>query len=109
MPSTTQVSYLQHLSVYRKDKEIRCALKEKTEAEQEAYLKEYVGYEEDSAAEKEEYIAKEQTPASIKNYIRKLERELFYIGLFLSQEGLYEEAHAYVEDHKDEPIPFEFG
>ena len=37
-----------------------------------------------------------------------LERELFYIWLFLSQEGLCEEARDFVADHKDEPIPFEF-
>ena len=96
------------LTVYRMDKEIQRGLKGKTKAEQVSYLKRYTGYEEAAGEEEAERIAREQTPDLIKARIRKLERELFYIWLFLSQEGLCEEAHDFVADHKNEPIPFEF-
>ena len=42
-----------------------------------------------------------------KEKIRLLQRKLFYIWMFLSQEGLEEDAEEYVKNHMDEPTPFE--
>lgn len=97
-----------YLSVYRIDHEIRCELRGKTPAERESYLREYIGWCEESEEEQAERIAREQTPALARKHIRELERELFHIWEFISHEGLWSEACAYIDSHKDEPVPFEW-
>lgn len=97
------------LDVYRMDREIRAELKGKSRAERIAYLKEYVGYQDETPEEKKQREDAANTPDSVKEYIHKLEREVFYLWLFLSRENMEAEAREYVAENRDEPIPFEFG
>ena len=34
-------------------------------------------------------------------------RQLFYLWMFISQEGLWDEAREFIEENMDTPIPFE--
>ena len=43
----------------------------------------------------------------LKEHIRRLERELFHIWGYIGQEGLWNEAREYVDEHAGEAIPFE--
>ena len=88
------------LDVYRQDQRIKKELAGKTGKEKEAWLKEYMGYEE--AAREDP-----QTTEQLKEQLRKLERELFHVWGYISQEGLWNEAREYVEEHADEAVPFE--
>ena len=76
-----------------------------------AYLKEYIGFVDETDAERQEREENErlhrQTPKKAQQKIRKLQRELFYTWIFLSQEGLREEAEEFIKEHMDEPVPFE--
>lgn len=94
------------LDVYRMDREIKQAIKGKSPAEKERYLKEYTGYEE-PPEETPESIVWKQLPGPIKDRIRKLEREAFYLSIFVAQEGLWDEAQEFLNDNMDDPIPFE--
>ena len=81
---------MEFLEVYRADREIDRDLQGKTPKEKEAYLKEL----------------KAETPEPVNEHIRKLERELFHTWAFIMSEGLYSDAMEYLEEHKDEEIPF---
>jgi len=103
---------LDFLSVYRMDKELEQELKGKSEAEQEAYLKEYTGYTADEVPEDTEEAkairtAFGKTPQPVKDRMRKLKRETFYMWMFITQEGLWEEAREFLEENMDIPLPFE--
>lgn len=99
------------LDVYRMDQAFDAALKDKTDAEKRTYLMNYFGWDDDESTETKEQeemrSAYSQTPPVVLKRIRTLKRELFYLWMFLSSEGLYEEAREYVEDNKDEEVPFE--
>ena len=99
------------LEVYRTDKELDAATKGMSEEEMVAYLKEYTGFvgegEEERQARIERERIYEQTPESVREKIRLLQRKLTYIWMYVTEEGLYEEAHEYVSAHMDEPTPFE--
>ncbi|MGX8686554.1 MAG: hypothetical protein ACSW8K_01965 [bacterium] len=99
------------LEVYRTDKELDKATKGMSAEQRIAYLKDYVGYVDDTEEEREERNRNErlheQTPDEVKEKIRRMQREIFYTWMFLSQEGIYEDAEEYVREHMDEPIPFE--
>ena len=99
---------MEFLEVYRSDREIDRELQGKTSREKEAYLKELLGFVEETAEEKAMREAKAKTPAPVNDHIRKLERELFHTWAFIMQEGLCSEAMEYLEDHKDEESPFEW-
>ena len=99
---------MEFLEVYRSDREIDRELQGKTSREKEAYLKELLGFAEETAEEKAMRKAKAKTPAPVNDHIRKLERELFHTWAFIMQEGLCSEAMEYLEDHKDEESPFEW-
>lgn len=99
---------MEFLEVYRSDREIDRELQGKTSREKEAYLKELLGFVEETAEEKAMCEAKAKTPAPVNDHIRKLERELFHTWAFIMQEGLCSEAMEYLEDHKDEESPFEW-
>jgi len=99
---------MEFLEVYRMDRSIDKDLQGKTPQEQEAYLKDLLGYQEETAEEKELREAKAKTPEAVNAHIRKLERELFHTWAFIMAEGLYSEALEYVNEHKDEETPFEW-
>lgn len=94
------------LDVYRMDREIRQALKGKSRAEREQYLKEYTGYEESPEAAPES-IAWKQLPEPVKDRLRQLERKAFYLSMFIGQQGLSKESEEFLKDNMDDPIPFE--
>ena len=91
---------LDFLTVYRDEEEIRRATVGMSSEEARKYALAYYGW--DEPEPKEVY-----TMDSLKNRIRKLERELFYVWDFIGQEGFWNEASEYVNEHRDEPIPFE--
>ena len=99
---------MEFLEVYRTDRAIDKELQGKTPQEQGAYLKDLLGYQEESAEEKELREAKAGTPEPVNTHICKLERKLFHIWAFIMEEGLYSEALEYVNEHKDEETPFEW-
>lgn len=99
------------LEVYRTDKELDAATKGMTADERIAYLKDYIGFEDEPeevrlAREENERLHRE-TPEKAKEKIRLLQRERFYTSVFLEDKGLCEEAEDFVKSHMDEPIPFE--
>ncbi len=84
------------LAVYRLDKDLDKALKGKSKTEKEHYLKDYFGYE--NPGEKLQQA---------EDQFRKLQRESYYLWMFISSQGLWEEAHEFLEDNMDEPMLFE--
>ena len=46
------------------------------------------------------------TPQIAKDYIHKMEHELFFLWEYIWQKGLGDEAQSHVDANKDEPIPF---
>lgn len=84
------------LAVYRLDKELDKALKGKSKTEKEHYLKDYFGYE-----------SPEEKLQQAKGKSRKLQHESYYLWMFISAQGLWEEAREFLEDNMNEPIPFE--
>ena len=99
---------MEFLEVYRLDRAIDKELQGKTPQERETCLKDLLGYQEETAEEKELREAKDATPGPVNAHIRKLERELFHIWAFIIEEGLCSEAMEYVNEHRDEESPFEW-
>lgn len=91
------------IDAYRLDRELREAMKGMKRNEREQYLKDYIGYEDepDQVAETPDEKLRRAT-----KHIHRLEHELFYLWEYLSQEGLWSEAKAYLEESEDEEIPF---
>ena len=96
------------LAAYRLDRELSENMKGMTIAEKNSYLKSYIGYEEPPAEVIAMNEAKKNTPKLIEDRVRHLERELFHLWEYIWQEGLGDEAREFMEEHKDEPIPFEW-
>lgn len=88
------------LEVYRQDAKIEKELSGKTKKDKDAWLKAYMGYDEPQDAPA-------PTQEQLKEHIRKLERELFHVWGYIGQEGLWNEAREYVDEHAGEAIPFE--
>lgn len=97
---------MEFLEVYRMDREIDRDLQGRTPKEREEYLKQLLGHKEENEEEKALREAKEKTPELTAAHIHKLERELFHTWAFIMSEGLYSEAKEYLEEHKDEELPF---
>ena len=99
------------LEVYRTDKELDKATRGMSSEQRTAYLKDYIGYVDETEEERTERARNErlheQTPDEVKEKIRRMQREIFYTWMFLSREGIYEDAEEFVREHMDEPIPFE--
>lgn len=92
---------MDYLDVYRQDQVIKAAIKGKSAAEAELYLKEYMGYE----GERSEATASRQKK-SAREHIRDLEHELFFLWEYLCSGGLWNEAKEYLEEHEQDEIPF---
>ena len=84
------------LAVYRLDKELDRTLKGTSKSEKETYLKEYFGYQ-----------SPEEKLQQTEEQFHKLQRESYYLWMFISSQGLWEEAHEFLEDNMDEPMLFE--
>jgi hypothetical protein len=99
------------LDVYREDKQLDAATRGMTKSEKASYLKEYVGFPEESAEERAQGEANqhlhEQTPEAAREVIRTLQRKIFYLSTFLAEQGLSSEAEDYLSDHMDTPALFE--
>ena len=96
------------IDAYRLDRSLGKAMSGMTRAERIDYLKDYAGYEDPSPEEMAMERAKGNTPKLVEEHVRRLEREVFNLWNFIWQEGLGDEAREFVEDHKDEEIPFEW-
>ena len=98
------------LSVYRMDRELKQAMTGMTKAERTAYLKDYTGYEDEPEEVQQLRKLKDITPPFARDYIHRLERKDFYTRDFLAHNGYpgLAELNKYVEDHLDEPLPFEW-
>jgi hypothetical protein len=97
------------LDVYRADHDIAAAIRGKTRAEKNAYIKEYTGYVDPTPEERERMDAIRNTPVYVQKKYKELSRKLFLLWEFLAEEGLYREAREYLEDHKDDEMPMDFS
>ncbi len=99
------------LDVYREDKKLDAATKGMTKAEKIAYLKEYIGYtdepEEERIRREENELLHKRTPEAARKVIQKLQREIFYLYMFVVEQGLAPEADEFLEERMDTPAPFE--
>ena len=96
------------IEAYRHDRGIRELTKGMTEAERIEYIKDLYGYTDPSPEELAIEEAKMNTPKLIEDRVRQLERDLFHLWDFVQNYGLYCEAMKYVDELKDEEIPFEW-
>lgn len=96
------------LDVYRMDRELDSATQGMTEKERTAYVRDYLGFSDDEDPEEMRAMseAKEHTPQIAKDYIHKMEHELFFLWEYIWQKGLGDEAQSHVDATRDEPIPF---
>lgn len=99
------------LEVYRTDKELDKATRGMTTDRRIAYLKEYIGYandtEEEGQAREDSGRLQRKTPTEVQRKMRMLQRQLHYTWMYLAQEGIWEEAEEFVKGHMCEPAPFE--
>lgn len=84
------------LDVYRLDRNFDQTLKGMPESEKEAYMKDYFGYE----------STKKISRQTVEQF-RRLQRESYYLWMFISSQNLWDEAHDFLEDNMDEPMLFE--
>ena len=95
------------LDVYRLDKELDGAVQGKNAIEREICLRQYFGDEEEVPLEKAKQESWEELPKQVQDYVRKLKREVFYLWIFLTEQGLWEDAREFMEENRNEPAPFE--
>lgn len=99
------------LDVYREDKMLDAAMKGMTDEEKTAYLKEYIGFvdetDEELVRREENKRLHEQTPEAARTVIRTLQRKIFYLYMFLAEQGFTTEPDEYLDEHMDDPAPFE--
>ena len=94
------------LDVYRMDRKDKAGLKRKIQGGKGTISEKYIGYF-DPPEEALESFAWKRLPEPIKDRIRKSEREVFYLSMFMAQEGLWAEAQEFLNNNMDKPIPFE--
>ena len=92
------------IDAYRLDRSIRDDMRGMTSSEKEAYLKSCMGWDDPSPEEFALYEAKKNTPEIARDHVRKCERELFNLWCFVWQEGLGDDARAFIDEHKDDAI-----
>ena len=99
---------LNFLEVYRADHEIAAAIRGKTPDEKEAYIKEYVGYEDPTPEELERMDAIRNTSAYVITRYEEISHQLDILWNYLIEKGLNDDARIYLEKHMDDepPIPF---
>ncbi len=99
------------LKVYRTDRELDVATKGMSDEQRIAYLKDYIGYtdetEEECRVREDNERLHSQTPEKAREKIRMLQRKLHYAWLYMAQEGIWEEAEEFIREHMDDPVPFE--
>lgn len=96
------------IDAYRLDRSIRDDTRGMTKAEKDAYLKSCMGWEYPSPEQISLDGAKRNTPKLVEDHVRRLERELFNLWSFVWQEGLGAEAREFVDERKEDEIPFEW-
>lgn len=89
------------LDTIREDLEIEKELAGKTSSEQEQFLKDYIGYSDESII-----LPATDRLKEMKDHIGKIEHDLFYLWMYLSSEGLINEAQEFLRDFEEDPIPF---
>ena len=96
------------LDAYRLDRGLSQDMKGMTRKERAAYLKSCIGQDDPPPEVIAMDEAKKNTPKLIEDRVRHLERELFHLWNYIWQEGLGEEAREFVEEHRDDRLPFEW-
>ena len=96
------------IEAYRYDRSIQELIDGMPEAKKITYLKDLYGYTDPTPEELAMEDARKNTPELIRNRVRHLERDLFHLWDFVRGLGLYCEAKRYVDELKDEEIPFEW-
>lgn len=84
------------------DRELREGMKGMKPAEREKYLKDYIGFED----EKSKNESVEEKLLRAKGHIDDLEHQMFFLWQYLVSEGMWTEAEEYLEEHKDDELPF---
>ena len=97
------------LQVYRTDHEIAAATRGMTPEEKVAYIKEYTGYTDPTPEELERTEAVKATPVYVQKKYEEMYRKMFLLWRYLAEEGLWNEASEYLEEHKDDEMPFDFS
>ena len=97
------------LDVYRIDHEIAVATRGMTPAEKEVYIKEYTGYTDPTPEERERYEAVKSTPEYVQKKYAEIYRRMLLLWRYLAEEGLWNEATEYLEEHKDDEMPLDFS
>lgn len=96
------------LSVYRMDRDLDLELRGIHGDKRIERLKEILGWTDPTPEELAMEEAKRNTPKLIEDLVRHLERDYFHLRQFVWNKGFAEEAKQYVEEHKNEEIPFEW-
>ena len=63
--------------------------------------------EEERARQEENERLHEQTPEAARKIIHTLQRKIFYLYMFLTEQGFTGEPDEYLKEHMDQPAPFE--
>ena len=101
-------SYQAFLDVYRIDRDLSIEMKGMKPAERISYLKAVTGWVEPTPDEIIEFKARKAANDDVKTYVRIIQRELAHLWEYIWQEGLHDDARAYVDDLKDEETFFEW-
>lgn len=96
------------IDAYRLDCSISDDIEGMTKEEKERYLKEMTGWEEADPANLTIEKVRRSTTEIREDPVRRLKRELFNLWHFVWREGLGDEAREFVEERKDDEIPFEW-
>lgn len=100
--------YHSFLDAYRTDRDLSIEMKGLRPAERIAYLKEVAGWVDPTPLEAVEFRARKAATDEVRDYVRIIQRELANLWDFIWQEGLINDARAYVDDLKDEETFFEW-
>ena len=101
-------SYKSFLEVYRIDRDLSIEMKGMKPAERVSYLKAVTGWVEPTPEEVLDFRARKAANDDVKAYVRVIQRELSHLWDFVWQEGLLDDARAYVDELKDEETFFEW-
>ena len=97
------------IDAYRLDRSLGEILKGLSNEEKIDYLRSYKCYAAPMPPASEVNRTSRCTPTNpVADYIRRLEREVFFLWNFIWQEGYGYEATEFVEEHQDDAFPFEW-
>ena len=90
------------IDAHRLDRELREGMKGMKPAEREKYLKDYIGFVDETPNNE----TVEEKLIRARSHIDELEHQLFFLWQYLGSEGMWTDAEEYLEEHRDDEIPF---